>query len=52
MPGAVVSLNPYAAAAKFVLERNASQKDVRRTASEIAWEIVKFMKAQGLFPGN
>lgn len=41
MPGAaVVKLNPYVAAAKFVMSRHASERDVTRTASEIAKEIV------------
>ena len=37
---AVVKLNPYVAAAKFVMSRHASERDVTRTASEIAKEIV------------
>jgi len=41
MPGAaVVKLNPYVAAAKFVMSRHASERDVTRTASEIAKQIV------------
>jgi hypothetical protein len=48
MPGAVVTMNPYVAAAKFVLAKNASEKDVVRTASGIASEIVTYMKAHGL----
>lgn len=41
MPGAaVVKLNPYVAAAKFVMSRHASERDVTRTASEIARQIV------------
>lgn len=41
MPGAaVVKMNPYVAAAKFVMSRHASERDVTRTASEIAREIV------------
>ena len=42
MPGAVVTRNPYVAAAKFVLEKNASEKDVKRTAHEIVQEIQKY----------
>jgi hypothetical protein len=42
MPGAVVTRNPYVAAAKFVLEKNASEKDVKRTAQEIVQEIQKY----------
>jgi hypothetical protein len=48
MPGAAVTLNPYVAAAKFVLAKNASEKDVIHTASSIASEIVKYLKSHGL----
>ncbi len=41
-PGAAVTLNPYVAAAKFVMERNASEKDTRKTADEIVTELLKF----------
>lgn len=41
-PGAAVILNPYAAAAKFIMEKNASEKDTRKTASEIATELLKY----------
>lgn len=47
-PGAVVTLNPYVAAAKFVLAKNATEKDVTSTAACIAAEIVKYMKTHGL----
>jgi hypothetical protein len=39
MPGAVVKLNPYVAAAKFVMSRHATERDVTRTASAIAKAI-------------
>ncbi len=39
MPGAVITLNPYAAAAKYVLSRKDLEKNVRNTASKIAAEI-------------
>ncbi len=42
LPGAVVTLNPYIAAAKFVLEKNATDKDVRHTSKEIATELRKY----------
>jgi hypothetical protein len=42
MPGAAVTLNPYVAAAKFVMEKNATPRDVRNTADQIAAEILKF----------
>jgi Domain of unknown function (DUF4410) len=48
-PGGVVTMNPYVAAAKFVMERNASRKDINRTAAEITTEIVKYMRKIGLY---
>jgi hypothetical protein len=44
MPGAVVSKNPYAAAAKFVM----SKKEPENKAKKVAQEIGKFMAAQGI----
>jgi len=38
------------AAAKFVLAKDASEKDVTHAASSIAAEIVKYMKMRGLLP--
>jgi hypothetical protein len=43
-PGAALSLNPYAAAAKFVLEKNAPEKTVKKTASKISANIVKELR--------
>jgi hypothetical protein len=42
MPGAVVTMNPYVAAAKFVMEKNASSSDVKNTAKQIVAEILKY----------
>lgn len=42
MPGAVVTKNPYVAAAKFVMEKNASTRDVDHTADQIVNELLKF----------
>jgi len=39
MPGAIVKLNPYVAAAKFVMSRHATERDVQQTASAIAKAI-------------
>jgi Domain of unknown function (DUF4410) len=39
--GAVITMNPYVAAAKFVMEKNAPEKEVKKTASQIAAEISK-----------
>jgi len=44
MPGAIVSKNPYVAAAKFVLEKNATGKDVSNSAKQIAGEFMKLWK--------
>ena len=52
MPGAVVTRNPYVAAAKFVLEKNASKKDVQRTAREIVQEIKKYREKLTGAPGT
>lgn len=42
--GAVITMNPYVAAAKFVMEKNAPEKTVKKTASEISEEIIKRLK--------
>lgn len=42
IPGAVVTMNPYVAAAKFVLQKNATERDIRRTAEQIVEEILKY----------
>lgn len=48
IPGAVVTLNPYVAAAKFVLEKNASERDVKKTAKQIVSTIVGYMGTLGV----
>jgi hypothetical protein len=48
IPGAVVTLNPYVAAAKFVLEKNASERDVKKTARQIVSTIVRYMGTLGV----
>jgi hypothetical protein len=42
IPGAVVAMNPYVAAAKFVLQKNATERDIKRTADQIAEQILKY----------
>jgi len=42
--GAVITMNPYVAAAKFVMEKNAPDKTVKKTASDIAKEIEGHMR--------
>lgn len=49
-PGAAVTLNPYVAAAKFVMAKNAGDNDVTHAAAAIADEIVKYLKTHGLLP--
>lgn len=44
LPGAVVTMNPYVAAAKFVLEKNATARDIRQTADQIVGEIMKYQQ--------
>ena len=39
-PGATISMNPYVAAAKFVMEKNAPEKTVKSTAATIAKDVV------------
>jgi hypothetical protein len=48
MPGAVVSKNPYVAAAKFVMSKTEPEREAKKVASSIAQEIGKFMAAQGI----
>lgn len=43
-PGAAITLNPYVAAAKFVMEKNAPEKAVKKTASEISKDIIQHLK--------
>jgi len=42
MPGAIVTMNPYVAAAKFVMEKNATKKDIKNSADQIVSEILKY----------
>jgi len=42
--GAAITMNPYAAAAKFVMEKNASEKTVKSAASDISKQIVVHLK--------
>jgi hypothetical protein len=46
-PGAVVFKNPYAAAARYVLSRNATEKDVVRLGNQIAGDLVKISEQPG-----
>ncbi len=44
IPGAVVTMNPYVAAAKFVLQKNATERDIQRTAGQIVEQILKYQQ--------
>jgi hypothetical protein len=48
--GAVITMNPYVAAAKFVMEKNAPEKMVKKTASEISAQVASQMKQHGAKP--
>lgn len=48
MPGAIVTKNAYVAAAKLVIEKNATPKDLRMTAEKIAEELLKYRQRLGL----
>ena len=43
-PGAAVTMNPYLAAVKFAMEKNAPEKTVKKTASQISEEVVNHLK--------
>ncbi|MCW5892148.1 MAG: DUF4410 domain-containing protein [bacterium] len=47
MPGGAVTMNPYVIAAKFVLGRNATAKDLQRLGGAIAQEIATRARASG-----
>lgn len=49
-PGAAVTMNPYAAAAKFVLGRNATQRDIEKMGQAIAQEIARYARERGVAP--
>jgi hypothetical protein len=39
--GAAITMNPYVAAAKYVMEKNASEKTVKKAAKEISEQVAK-----------
>jgi hypothetical protein len=43
-PGAVITMNPYVAAAKFVMEKNAPEKTVKNTAAQISKQIEQHLQ--------
>jgi hypothetical protein len=48
LPGAVLTKNPYVAAAKFVMSRREPEREAKKVAKAIAGEIGKFMAVQGI----
>jgi len=44
IPGAVVTMNPYVAAAKFVLAKHATDRDVKTTAGKVVEEILRYQQ--------
>jgi len=51
-PGAAITMNPYAAAAKFVMEKNAPQKTIKKTAGEISKDIIAHLKQHEAPPSS
>jgi hypothetical protein len=49
-PGAAITMNPYVAAAKFVMEKNAPEKMVKKTAGEISAQVAAQMASYGAMP--
>jgi len=49
--GAAITMNPYVAAAKFVMEKNAPEKTIKKTASEISQDIIQHLKEHELPAG-
>jgi hypothetical protein len=48
MPGAVVTKNPYVAGAKYVMTKNAPERQINKLGSQIADALYDFMKQHGL----
>lgn len=51
-PGAVITLNPYVAAAKFVMGKNATDKMVKKTAGEISKQIIEQLSQREAKPAS
>jgi len=47
-PGAVVTKNPYVAGTKFIISRDASEKEVGKLGSDVANKLYKFIVDSGL----
>lgn len=51
-PGGVVTMNPYAMAARYVLSRNATEKDVRALGKRIAKDLAQLGPGPEPAPGH
>jgi hypothetical protein len=52
MPGGLVTLNPYAMAAKFVLARGETERDVKAMGAAIAKALVQYLRDGAAAPGR
>ena len=50
IPRAAITMNPYAAAAKFVMKKNARDNTVKKTASQISGEVVNHLQRYEVNP--
>ncbi len=50
MPGAIITLNPYVAAARFVLSGHDLEKNVKQTTAKIAADLAPRVQNQGGAP--
>ena len=51
-PGAVITMNPIVAGAKFVMEKNASDKVVKKTAKQISEEVAQTINSGSVAAGK
>jgi hypothetical protein len=50
--GAAITMNPYVAAAKFVMEKNAPEKMVKKTADDVSAQVASQMNRYGATPSS
>jgi hypothetical protein len=50
--GAAITMNPYAAATKFVMEKNAPEKTIKKTAGDISKDIIAHLKQHEVPPSS
>jgi hypothetical protein len=51
-PGAAITMNPYAAAAKFAMQKNAPEKMIKQTAGGISNDIIAHLKQHEAHPSS